>query len=701
MKTTTHYRTCNLCEAMCGLKITLTDDTISKIEGDKEDTFSRGHICPKAYGLKDIYEDTDRLKTPLRKNNSGQWEEVSWEAAYEIVVSKIKETQANFGNDAIGVYQGNPSIHNLGTMLYAPSFFKQLQTKNNFSATSTDQLPHHFASWLMFGHPLLIPIPDIDRTDFMLIIGGNPLASNGSMMSVPDVGNRLRDIQKRGGKFMVIDPRKTETALKADKHLFIRPGTDVYFLLAFIHVLFSTDKVDLKAAEKYTVGVDKLRDLTVDYTPRKVAEITGISVDDIFALVTEFTNAKTAVCYGRIGVSTQAFGGVCQWLINAINVLTGNCDAEGGTMFTLPAIDFVGHAKPKNRFNRWQSRVRKFPEFIGELPVACLAEEILTPGDGQIKMMFTSCGNPVLSTPNGGQLDKAFEKLDFYVAFDIYLNETTRHADLILPPATGLENSHYDMTFHNLAVRNTTKYSPRLFEKSEGAKYDWEIFQELSCLLSGGNLADFTPEQPEEKLKMGMKFGSYGLDFEEIKNVVHGVDLGALKPQFPARLKTPDQTLDLAPELLVNELLRVEENMDKLSLGEGEFLLIGRRHLRDNNSWMHNVNQLMKGRNRCTLQMNAEDAAKMQLLDNQLVDVQSRVGKVTLPVEINDLMMPHVVSMPHGYGHGKKGTKMAVANQFTGVSINDLTDDLVIDELTGNAAFSNVKVKVAQTLANG
>ncbi len=694
MKTFTHFRTCNLCEAMCGLKISVENNIVVRIEGDKEDEFSRGHICPKAFALKDIYEDKDRLKTPLRKNNLGEWEKISWEAAYETVVSKIKETQANYGNDAIGVYQGNPSIHNLGTMLYGPGFFKTLRFKNNFSATSTDQLPHHFASWLMFGHPLLIPIPDIDRTDFMLIIGGNPLASNGSMMSVPDVANRLRAIQKRGGKFVVIDPRKTETAVKADKHLFIRPATDVYLLLTFIHILFSSGKVDLKITEDYTDGVEKLRDLTVDYTPRRVTEITGITVDQIYELVEEFTNANTAVCYGRIGVSTQAFGGVCQWLINAINVLTGNCDAEGGAMFTLPAIDFVGHAKPKNRHDRWQSRVRKFPEFISELPVAVLAEEILTEGKGQIKMMFTSCGNPVLSTPNGGQLDQAFEKLDFYVAFDIYLNETTRHADLILPPATGLENSHYDMTFHNLAVRNTTKYSPRLFEKSDGAKYDWEIFQELSCLLSGGNLADFTPEEPEEKLKMGMKFGTYGLDFEEIKNADHGVDLGAMRPQFPQRLVSENKRIDLSPDLLVKDLIRVKENMEKLTLINGEFLLIGRRHLRDNNSWMHNSKQLMKGRNRCTVQMNPDDAKVMQLIDKQIIKIESRVGKVEVPLEITNDMMPGVICLPHGYGHGKKGTQLNVANQFAGVSINDLTDDLVIDELTGNAAFSNVIVTV-------
>lgn len=694
MKNLTHFRTCNLCEAMCGLKITVADNIVIKIEGDKEDPFSRGHICPKAVAMKDIYEDKDRLKKPLRKTASGEWEEISWPEAYETVIKKIRETQSNYGNDAIGVYQGNPSIHNLGTMLYAPQFFKTLRTKNNFSATSTDQLPHHFASWLMFGHPLLIPIPDIDHTDFMLIIGGNPLASNGSMMSVPDVANRLRAIQKRGGKFVVIDPRKTETAAKADYHLFVRPGTDVYLLLAFINVLFATDKVNPGSLTEFTDGVEQLRTLTATYTPEEVAKITGVPSQDILQLVADFTTANSAVCYGRVGVSTQQFGGLCQWLINAINVLTGNCDRTGGAMFTLPAIDFVGNAKPKVRYNRWQSRVRQFPEFISELPVACLAEEILTEGDGQIKMLFTSCGNPVLSTPNGGQLDQAMKKLDFYVAFDIYINETTRHADLILPPATGLENSHYDMTFHNLAVRNTTKYSSRLFEKSEGAKYDWEIYQELSCLLSGGLLTNFTPEQPEAKLNMGMQYGPYKLNFEEVKAAIHGVDLGELKPQFPGRLVTENKRIGLSPKLLTDDLTRARQNFEELLSAEGDFLLIGRRHLRDNNSWMHNVERLMTGRNRCTLQMHPDDALTLKLTDEQAVYVKSRVGEVKIPLEITTSMMPGVICMPHGYGHNRNGVQLEIAQKHSGVSINDLTDDQLIDELTGNAAFSNVRVTV-------
>jgi anaerobic selenocysteine-containing dehydrogenase len=690
MEANVHFRTCNLCEAMCGLKITLNNKEILKIEGDFEDQFSRGHICPKAAGLKYIYEDPNRLKRPLQKTANG-WKEITWVAAFELASIKIKETQEKYGPNAIGVYQGNPSIHNLGTMMYAGEFFKSLKTKNMFTATSTDQLPHHFASWLMFGHPMLIPIPDIDNTDFMLIIGGNPLVSNGSMMSVPDVANRLKAIQSRGGKFVVVDPRKTETAEKADEHYFIKPNADAFLLLAIINVIVTSKKANLGKLKEEIEGFELVEQFSKEYTPESVSNFTGISAEKITQLALDFVNAKSAVCYGRVGVSTQAFGGVCQWLINVLNVITGNLDSQGGAMFALPAIDFVGPAKPRDRFKRWASRVSGLPEFLGELPVAAMAEEILTPGQDQIKLMITSCGNPILSTPNGGALDKAFESLDFMIAFDIYLNETTQHADLILPPATGLENSHYDLTFHNLTVRNNAKYSPRLFNKTEGAKYDWEIYQELKNVFYG---EANEIQEPEQKLDLGLRYGPYKMSLEQLKNTPHGVDLGEMKPILMSRIKTENQKINLCPELLVADLERLNKMKADFESTKNTFWLIGRRGLRDNNSWMHNAEKLMKGKNRCTIMMHTDDAKKHGFNNQDIIKVSSRVGSIKLPIEVTNEMMQGVVSMPHGYGHARKGVKMDVATQYAGVSINDLTDEKQIDELTGNSAFSNVKVWV-------
>ncbi|AFK03344.1 molybdopterin dinucleotide-binding region [Emticicia oligotrophica DSM 17448] len=696
MKNLTHFRTCNLCEAMCGLEITVTDGVVSKIEGDKNDSFSRGHICPKAVALKDIYEDPNRLKYPVKRTPEG-WQQISWEEAFEEVIEKIKQIQAKCGNNAVAMYQGNPSIHNLGTTMNSPLFAKSLRTKNMFSATSADQLPHHFAAWQMFGHPMLMPIPDIDFTDFMLIIGGNPIASNGSIMSVPDVANRLKAIQKRGGKVVVVDPRFTETAAKADQHFFIRPGADALLLLAMIHIIFAENLVKLEHLAEFTDNIDLLREISSDFTPERVERQTGISAENIRQLTLDFTQAKTAVCYGRVGVSVQTFGSIAQWLINAINLLTGNLDKIGGAMFTAPAVDFLARAKTDNRFNRWQSRVRKLPEFLGELPVATLSEEILTEGEGQIKCLITSCGNPVLSTPNGGKLDEALESLEFMVAIDIYINETTRHADIILPPATGLEVPHYDMTFHVLAVRNTAKFSEALFSKAKGAKYDWEIYQELAYRMAHHTSSNegFMAEPPEQKLDLGLQFGPYGLSLEKLRANPHGIDLGPLKSCLPNRLLTENKRINAAPAILVKDIERLSQQLLQTGSGEGfDFTLIGRRHLRDNNSWMHNSERLVKGRNRCTLMIHTEDAKRLNIENQAIVKVSSRVGSVEIPVEITDQMMRGVVSMPHGYGHARKGVKLDVAEKYAGVSINDLTDELVIDELTGNAAFNNVNVRI-------
>lgn len=684
-----HYRNCNLCEAICGIEITHENGKIVKIEGDKLDPFSRGHICPKAVALQDIYEDKNRLRKPVKKTANG-WQEITWDEALTEVASKINEIQKGFGRDSVAVYQGNPSVHNLGTMLNSRELLKSLKTKNNFSATSVDQLPHHFASQLMLGHPFLIPIPDIDHTDFFLILGGNPLASNGSLMTSPDVKNRLEAIKKRG-KVIVIDPRKTETATFATEHFFIKPAADVYFLLAIVKTLFAENLVNLGRLAEFTDGLEILREVSNEFTTEKAEKITGISAKEIRRIAIEFANAKSAVCYGRMGVSVQKFGGLCQWLINSINILTGNFDRQGGAMFTAPAFDLLQAIKGEQTWNRWQSRVRKLPEFMGELPVSALAEEILTEGEGQIKALITSCGNPVLSTPNGSQLDKVLQKIEFMVSIDFYINETTRHASIILPPASNLESSHYDIIFNTFAVRNTAKYSEPLFAKGEGTKYDWEIFQELVCRLNGKQ-SEFKTEPPEAKLNLALMFGKYQLSIEKLKQNPHGIDLGELKESLPNRLMTTNKRINLAPEVLVKDLERLKEDLYDNS--EFPFHLIGRRHLRDDNSWLHNSERLMKGKNRCTVLINPNDAEALNLVNNQVVKVSSRVGNVQIPCEITENIARGVVSIPHGYGHGREGVKLDIATNYAGISINDLTDELEIDKLTGNAALSGVKVSL-------
>ncbi len=685
-----HYRACNLCEAICGIEIEHANGAILSIKGDREDPFSHGHICPKALALKDIYEDANRLKLPVKRTGNG-WQEISWTNAFDEIAEKIGAIQTKYGRNAVAVFQGNPSVHNFGTLLNSGDLLKSLKTQNSFSATSVDQLPHHFAAWTMFGHPLLMPIPDVDRTEYFLIFGANPLASNGSLMTAPDVVNRLEAIKRRGGKIVLIDPRRTETARVANEHFFVKPGSDVFLLLAIIHTLFTENLVNLERLNEFTDGVEILREISGNYAPEKVEKLTGICGAETKRITIEFAKSKTAICYGRMGISVQKFGSLCHWLINSINILTGNFDRAGGAMFTAPAFDLLATAKGANIFNRWQSRVRNLPEFMGELPVAALSEEITTIGEGQIKALITSCGNPVLSTPNGGALEKALEKLEFMVSIDIYINETTKHASIILPPATGLETSHYDVIFNLFAVRNTAKYSAPLFPKSENAKYDWEIFQELVHRLNGKD-APLNLVPPEAKLDFGLKFGRCQMSLAELVENPHGVDLGELKSCLPERLLTMNKRINLAPEILVKDLERLK--IEAADSGEFPFALIGRRHLRDNNSWLHNSELMMKGKNRCTILINSADAENLKIANGQTVKVSSRVGAVEIPCEISDKIMRGVVSIPHGYGHSRKGVELDTAKNHAGVSLNDLTDERVLDELTGNAAFSNVRVRL-------
>jgi anaerobic selenocysteine-containing dehydrogenase len=713
-----HFRTCNLCEAMCGVEISLQTNGKLRIEGDAEDVFSHGYICPKAVALQDIQYDQDRLKQPVRRTSKG-WQQIGWDEAFDEVADNLKRIQAQHGRHSVAFYFGNPTVHNYGSMLFGPGFIRSLHTRNRFSATSVDQLAHHFSSYLMFGHQLLLPIPDLDRTDFLLIMGGNPAVSNGSLMTAPDVAGRLRAIRERQGKVILIDPRRTETARLADQHIFIRPGTDVLLLLALLNVIYAENLVRLDRLAEFTDGMEIISKLVEGFSPERIAPITGISAEQVRELARDFAAAKTAVCYGRIGVSTQEFGAACQWLINVLNIVTGNLDRSGGAMFTKPAFDPVSAPEglaPRGSFGRWHSRVRKLPEFGGELPVAALAEDILTPGKDQIKAVITSAGNPVLSTPNGRQLDRAFEGLEFMASIDFYINETTRHANIILPPTAQLEHDHYDLALHLLAVRNTAKYSPPLFAPEENTRHDWQIFLELQTRMESKSLASsvtaktkrafasrFLP--PARVLDLALRFGPYGSKFNpvssglslaKLKKSPHGVDLGPLESCLPQRLCTPSKRITLAPEPLVKDIERVRTKLLETSRNGDSYdlLLIGRRHLRSNNSWMHNSERLVKGPARCTLLMHPDDAANRDILMGQRVQVRSRIGTIEIPVEISEEMMPGVISIPHGWGHDRSGVQLGVARQHAGVSINDLTDEQSIDALCGTAAFNGTWVSL-------
>ncbi len=697
-----HYRACHLCEAICGLEIRTQGEQILSIKGDPDDPFSRGHICPKATALEDLHVDPDRLRRPVAKTPEGDWQEISWEAAFERVAEALASIQERHGNDSVGVYYGNPNAHNYGSMTHAGVFRKALQSRITFSATSLDQLPHHLAAWGMYGHQHLLPIPDIDRTRFMLIIGANPLDSNGSIMTVPDVKKRLRAIQQRGGRFVVIDPRRTETAAIADEHLFIRPGSDAFLLLAMIHTLFSEGLVKLGHLADRVDSLAEVETLVRDFSAELAEARTGIAAADILELARQMVREEGAVCYGRMGTSVQEFGGICQWAIQLINILSGNLDREGGALVCSPAFGYVGRGEGgAGSLGRWTSRVRGLPEFGGELPAAVMAEEILTPGEGQLRALVTIAGNPVLSSTNGTGLDKALETLEYKVAIDFFINETTRHADVILPPTGPLEHDHYDLAFNRLAVRNVTRMNEPVFEPPEGALHDWQILNGLGVALAARKGVEVKPlPAPDQLVDLGIQSGLYSealghpmaLSMDKIREHPHGLDLGPLRPSLIERLNTANGRIQLLPEFIAADLPRLARAA-RAPLPQ-DLLLIGRRHVRSNNSWLHNSHRLVKGKPRWKLLMHPDDMAERKLRDDDQVEIASRVGAVVTQVSACEDIMPGVVCLPHGWGHQRAGVRLRVASRQQGVSINDLTDDQFVDELCGNAALNGVPVTV-------
>jgi anaerobic selenocysteine-containing dehydrogenase len=697
----THYRACDICEAICGLEIKVSGSKIVSIKGDDNDPISHGHICPKATALEDKQFDPDRLRQPMRRVGD-DWEAISWQEAIEITASRLVEIQGAYGNDAVGTYFGNPAYHGVENPVYGVGFMQSLETKNTFTVASMDQLPHAMVNYWFYGQGYFLSVPDIDRTDYLLVMGGNPLASMGSLMGAPGFKERTKKLQDRGGKLVVIDPRRSETADIADEHHFIRPGADTALLAAMLNVMVDEGLIDLGALPDYIDGLPEVFEKIKPFTAERAAPIAGIDVETIKRLSREFVAADSAGLYGRIGTNTQMFGTVSAWLIEIINIATGNLDRTGGMMFTNPAMDPFGDG-PGGSYDTYRSRVSGYPECLGEIPVAVLAEEIETPGDGQIRAMVMLAGNPVLSFPNGSRLEAAFEQLDFMVAVDPYINESTRFADIILPPPGALEGSRFDIIYNMLTVRNTARFNEPIFPKAPSALYDWEIFAELGEAMARKKGQEPAPRvSPEEMVDAGLRAGPYGeaaghpaaLTLDKVRAENHGIDFGPLEPCLPERLYTDDKRIQCATPEVMADLERVESDLFS-ETGSDELVLIGRRQLRNKNSWMHNYQRLVKGKDRCILFMHPTDMQDRQLREGQTVRVTTRVGEISVPVSGSDEMMRGVISLPHGWGHGRKGTRMATANAHPGVSLNDITDDSRMDPICGNAAFSGTPVTVS------
>jgi anaerobic selenocysteine-containing dehydrogenase len=744
MATRTALRTCPLCEATCGLELTLDGDTVTSVRGDRADVFSRGYLCPKAVGLAHLDRDPDRVRTPLVRRG-GELRPATWDEALAEVDERLAPLLAEHGRDALGLYLGNPNAHGIAAAFHLPHMVRSAGTRNVFSASTLDQMPKHVSSGHLFGAGLSIPVPDVDRTDLLLVLGANPLESNGSLMTAPDMRGRLRRLRERGGRLVVVDPRRSRTAEEADEHVAIRPGTDAHLLAAMASTLYAEGLVAPGPLAAHLSGVEEVGAALAPFTPEAVAPVCRVEAETIRRLARDLAAAPRAAVYGRIGTCTQEFGTLASWLVDVLNALTGNLDREGGAMFPAAAVaarNTVGAPGRGRGFatGRWQSRVRRLPEVLGELPAACLAEEIDTPGEGRIRALVTCAGNPVLSVPNAGRLERALAGLDLLVSLDIYVNETTRHAHVLLPAPSPLARSHYDVLLYQLAVRNIAHYSPSVVPLEPGALDEWEVMLRLGAVLAGRGsaapvadlddglalweveraaglrgsrvegrdpaelLALLAPRRgPERLLDLHLRVGPYGdgfgddpdgLTLERLAAQPHGVDLGPLRPRLPEALRTRSGTVELAAAPLLADVPRLRASLDELA---GGLMLVGRRQLRSNNSWLHNVEVLVRGPERCTLQIHPDDAAERGLAAGDHARVRSRVGTLEIPVEVTESIMPGVVSIPHGWGH--RGTAMRVAAAHPGVNTNLVADEQRIDPLSGNAVLNGVPVEVEAVVA--
>jgi anaerobic selenocysteine-containing dehydrogenase len=739
----TAFRTCPLCEAGCGLEITVKAGQVTRIRGDQADVFSKGFLCPKGSTLKQLHDDPDRLRKPLVRRD-GVHVEVEWDEAWDLIADRLPAIIATHGRESVGTYLGNPSAHNLGAMLYNRTLLTALGTRRRFSASTVDQMPRQVAAGYVFGTPLTVPVPDLDHTDYLVVMGANPYASNGSLCTAPDFPGRLEAIRARGGTLVVVDPRRSRTAEEADRWLAIRPGTDALFLAAMVTTMAQEGLVlPGEHVAAHVSGVQEVVDALASFTPESVAMATGLEATDIRRVARELCAATSGSVYGRIGTTTTEFGTITSWLIDVVNTLSGNLDRRGGAMFPLPVTGGAnsrGKAGVGKGFSvgRGHTQVRQLPEVMGEYPAAAMAEEI-TDATDPIRAMVTVAGNPVLSTPNSEQLDTALGQLEFMVSIDIYLNETTRHADVILPPPSQLQRDHYDLALLQFAVRNIANYSDPVLPIAEGEPDEWEILAKLGLIAAGfGPDADPAvadgmalagmvqhavgetgspihgrdPDEilaalgdvpgPARTLDFMLQTGPYGAAFGAnpggaslalLRANPHGVDFGALQPRLPDILRTPSGTVELAHPVLMADLQRLRDAVDHMA--EQSLVLVGRRHLRSNNSWMHNIEVLVKGKARCTLQVHPDDADRLGLTDGGVARVTSRVGELDAPVEVTDAVRPGVVSLPHGWGHGIPGTQMRVAAERAGVNSNLLADHEAMDPLSGTSVLNGIPVAVA------
>ena len=761
---TDHLHICPLCEATCGLRVTIEEGQVTAVRGDEEDVFSDGFICPKGTAIGELHHDPDRLRTPMvRDQATGRLVPASWDDAFELIRSRLAAVVAAHGPDSIALFLGNPNVHNTSSAFYLPAFIRALGTTSRYTASTVDQFPKQVSSALMFGTPLSVAVPDIDRTDYLLILGANPLVSNGSMMTAPDMPGRLRALRKRGGRLVVVDPVRTRTARAADEHVAIRPGGDAFLLASIANVLVEEDLVDPGRAAGHLAdgSLAQVAAAVAPFTPEAVAGITGVPAETIRRLAQELAAAPSAAVYGRMGTTTSGLatsdgrtmplGTVASWLVDVVNIMIGSLDEPGGVMWPLPPAGGPNTQGPPGIGRgatipgRRRTRVRGLPSILGEFPAAALAEEIDTPDpDGtRIRALITVAGNPVVSTPDSDRLERALGTLDLIVSLDAYVTETSRHADVILPAPSPLARRHFDIVFTTLAISNTARFSPAAIALQPDERDEAETLLRLTAIafaIATGEpeastedvdglvalmlaqqavadessrahgrdasdlLAAVAPRTGIERLldlrirsgPYGDGFGTHpdGLTLARIEDAPHGIDLGPLQPRLPEVLRTPSGRIELAPAQVVGALADAAALLaDPPS--EPPLVLVGRRQLRSNNSWMHNLPMLAGGSNACTLLVHPDDAERLGIVDGGDARVATSTGSVVAPVVVTDDVRPGVVCMPHGWGHVAQEAWGETARERGGVNVNTVVGSADIDLLSGTSVLAGIPVDVS------
>ncbi|WP_048634272.1 molybdopterin-dependent oxidoreductase [Mycolicibacterium aurum] len=743
-----HRITCPLCEAMCGLRVTVEDGVASSVRGNADDVWSRGHLCPKGASLQQIHHDPDRLRMPLVRNRSGEHVPVSWDDAFAEAERVLRPVIDTYGACAVTVYLGNPVAHNLGLETYVGALVGMGGAAGMpayYTPGTVDQWPLNVVGALLFGGMWNAPVPDLDRTDHLMMLGANPSASQGSMLSAPDIMGRLAAIRARGGSVVVVDPRRTQTAARATEWVPVRPGTDALLLFAILHTLAETGELRRPAHLAGLVdGLDDVVAMAAQFAPEHVAAATGVDAPTIRRLAADLANADRPVVYSRIGTCTQEFGTLATWLVFVLNVALGSIDRPGGALFPEAAVWSPMFMKPPDQngpgwqFGRFRSRVRGAAEVLGQFPVSCLAEEIDTPGDGQIRGLITVAGNPVISAPGAGRLNAALAGLDAMISVDNWLNETSRHADVILPGLSPLERPHCDDLYWMYSLAACVKWSDPAIPPQADRPEEWEIMLRLAGALVGTPIPDvdlramddlytqgiiYTACQaadtplfgrdpaevfavlkgvgPERMIDLGIRVGPWGddlgrrpggLTLDEVRRHPDGLRLGELEGgRLADVLTTPSRRIELIHPILTDDIPRLADRLDRT---DDDLLLTSRRHLRSNNSWLHNVSGLMRGKDRCTLLIHPADAARHAVADGELVEVSTTEGAVEVVAEVTDEMMPGVLSLPHGWGHGVDGTRMDIANAHPGVNANVLNPGAMIDVPSNTQVVNGVPCRI-------